>query len=72
MFIKKIQEILKNNKEINEIREENKKSEDIIIEARKEISWLKMILTMNRYGSPENILSMTLRKVEEIEEILEK
>lgn len=59
----------KENKDLNE---ENNKKEERIIKARQEISWLKTVLNMNRYGSPDTILSIASRKIDEIEEILEK
>ena len=69
MFIRKFKNIINENKEI---KKENEKLNENIIKARQEISWLKMILEMNRYGDPNHILSMASRKIDEIEEILEK
>lgn len=69
MFIRKIKNSINENKEI---KKENERLNNNIVKARQEISWLKMILEMNRYGDPNHILSMTSRKIDEIEEILER
>lgn len=73
MFIKYLIKRFKDKREyINSIIEENKNMDKKIIEARQEIAWLKTVVTMNRYNSADTILNITNRKLDEIEEILER
>lgn len=69
MFIKKIKSIVEENKNM---KDECKKLDDKILEARKEIAWLKMLLDMKKDDDASDILSVTSRTIDDIEEILER
>lgn len=69
MFIKKIKAIVEENKNM---KDEYKKLDDKILEARKEIAWLKMLLDMKKDDDASDILSVTSRTIDDIEEILER
>ena len=64
---------LKNSLEKEKLKKENEEMDVKILEAKKEIAWLKMTLEMNRYGrDADTIISISSRKIEEIEDILNK
>lgn len=70
MFI--IDKIKEKRQYYKSIIEENEKMDKKIIEARQELVWLKTVTSMNRYNSADTILNITTRKIDEIEEILER
>lgn len=70
MFI--IDKIKEKRQYYRSIIEENEKMDKKIIEARQELAWLKTVTSMNRYNSSDTILNITTRKIDEIEEILER
>lgn len=70
MFI--IDKIKEKRQYYKSIIEENEKMDKKIIEARQELAWLKTVTSMNRYNSADTILNITTRKIDEIEEILER
>lgn len=69
MFIKKIKTIIEENKNI---KEEYKKLDEKVLDARKEIAWLKMLLDMKKDDNTSDIISVTCRTIDDIEEILER
>jgi len=74
-YIKDIYNFLKiKNKRtyFKDMIEENKKMDKIILDARQELYWLKTVASGNRYSSSDTILQSVSKKLDELEEILER
>ena len=74
-YIKDVYKFLKiKNKRtyFKDMIEENKKMDKIILDARQELYWLKTVASGNRYSSSDTILQSVSRKLDELEEILER
>ena len=74
-YIKDVYKFLKiKNKRtyFKDMIEENKKMDKIILDARQELYWLKTVASGNRYSSSDTILYSVSKKLEELEEILER
>ena len=74
-YIKDICKFLKiKNKRtyVKNMIEENKKMDKIILDARQELYWLKTVASGNRYSSSDTILQSVSKKLDELEEILER